>query len=386
MKQPTRYLRRMTVFAVIVVAMAIMLAEPLQAAFMANANLNGVILGTLLFGSIFIFRQVLSLKSEIDWVKHFQSGIPDATGDDGGSPNPQPKLLAPMAALLAERHLATKLSAMSLRSLLDSISARLDEGREISRYLIGLLVFLGLLGTFWGLLGTIGSISQTIESLSVTSADITTMFSDLKAGLNAPLSGMATAFSSSLFGLAGSVMLGFLDLQAGQAQNRFYNDLEEWLSSQTKLSSASSVEASGDAGQAPSAFVGALLEQTADSLDKLEKIMGKSEEGRKRTNETLLSLAEQQALLGDQLKASQDLMVRLAEGQGTMGNAMKEMANNQGGMDEQTKTHLRNMDVHLKQLLDQQADGNTALTEGLRAEIKLLARTLSNATTDKGDG
>lgn len=381
MQQPTRYLSRMTMFAVVVVFTAFMLIEPLQSAFYANASLNGVILATLLFGSFFIFRQVVSLKSEINWVEAYKNN----SLDDENTPKPQ--LLAPMAALLVERQSASKLSSQSLGSLLDSLASRLDEGREISRYLIGLLVFLGLLGTFWGLLGTIGSISQTIDSLSVGSADINTMFSDLKSGLNAPLSGMATAFSSSLFGLAGSVMLGFLDLQAGQAQNRFYNDLEEWLAGQTKLSSATAVEGGGDGSGGTSAYVGALLEQTADSLDKLERVISKSEDGRKKTNATLMSLAEQQALLGDQLKASQDLMVRLAEGQGSMGNAMKALAESaksaDGGMDEQTKSHLRNIDVHIKQLLDQQADASTALTDGLRAEIKLLARTLSSSMSNK---
>ncbi|MCK5042228.1 MAG: hypothetical protein KAR62_08030 [Sphingomonadales bacterium] len=382
MQQPTRYLSRMTMFAVIVVFIGFMLIEPLQSAFYANAGLNGVILATLLFGCFFIFRQVISLKSEINWVERYKNETLDE--DDA----PSPKLLAPMAALLVERQTSTKLSSHSMGSLLDSLSARLDEGREISRYLIGLLVFLGLLGTFWGLLGTIGSISTTIESLSVGSGDINTMFADLKSGLNAPLSGMATAFSSSLLGLAGSVMLGFLDLQAGQAQNRFYNDLEEWLSSQTKLSSAAAIEGAGDGGGSTSAYVGALLEQTADSLEKLERVISKSEDGRKKTNATLLSLAEQQALLGDQLKASQELMVRLAEGQGSMGNAMKALADSasksaSGGMDEQTKSHLRNIDVHIKQLLDQQAEGNAALTDGLRSEIKLLARTLSSAMTNQ---
>lgn len=384
MQQPTRYLSRMTMFAMVVVFIGFMLIEPLQSAFYANAALNGVILATLLFGCFFIFRQVISLKSEINWVEHYK----DNTLDDEGNEALSPQLLAPMAALLAERQSATKLSSQSLGSLLDSISARLDEGREISRYLIGLLVFLGLLGTFWGLLGTIGSISNTIDSLSVGSADINTMFSDLKSGLNAPLAGMATAFSSSLFGLAGSVMLGFLDLQAGQAQNRFYNDLEEWLSSQTKLSSAAAIEGGADSGNT-SAYVGALLAQTADSLEKLERVISKSEDGRKKTNATLMSLAEQQALLGDQLKASQELMVRLAEGQGSMGNAMKALAEStkasDGGMDAQTKSHLRNIDVHIKQLLDQQADANTTLTDGLRSEIKLLARTLSSAMTNQGD-
>jgi len=372
MNQPRRYLSRMSIFVVIVAVLGVFLAGPLKAAFMANAGLNGVILATFLFGIVFGFRQVLTLGTEIAWVQSMQNNS-DA--------DVEPRLLAPMKALLADRQSSQKLSAMSMRSLLDSIAARLDEGREISRYLIGLLIFLGLLGTFWGLLGTIASISGTINSLTVESTDLTLMFDSLKSGLNAPLSGMATAFSSSLFGLAGSVALGFLDLQAGQAQSRFYNDLEEWLSSFSKLSSASAMEGAGDGGGTP-AYIGALLEQTADSLDKLERVISKSEDGRKRTNETLSKLAEQQALLGDQLKASQDLMLKLAEGQGHMSNAMKSIAEgstSNAGMDDASRAHLRNMDVHIKQMVRENVEGREKMADDLRSEIKLLARTLSAA-------
>jgi hypothetical protein len=185
----------------------------------------------LIFGCLFILNQVLKLFKEVRWVNNFQNGDLNA---DIGSP---PILLAPMATMMLDHQHTISLSTTSMRSLLDSIASRLDEAREYSRYMIGLLIFLGLLGTFWGLLMTIDSISQTIGSLNLNGEQPSAMFEELKQGLEAPLSGMAIAFSSSLFGLSGSLILGFLDLIYNQAQNRFYNELEEWLSTVTEINS-----------------------------------------------------------------------------------------------------------------------------------------------------
>jgi hypothetical protein len=171
----------------------------------------------------------LRLFPEIRWVNTFRIAEPGIEVDR------PPVLLAPMATLLGDRIGRMAISTQTMRSILDSILMRLDEGRELSRYLVSLLVFLGLLGTFWGLLQTVTAVADTIRSLDVSSANTGVIFEDLKEGLTAPLGGMGTAFSSSLFGLAGSLVLGFLDLQAGQAQNMFYNDLEDWLSTVTDL-------------------------------------------------------------------------------------------------------------------------------------------------------
>ncbi len=203
------------------------------AAFATNPGLNGLILGVLLIGIMLVFTQVVRLFREVRWVNSFRAG----------SEVTEPVLLAPMKALLS-RSSAMALSTNSMRSILDSIATRLDESRDISRYLIGLLVFLGLLGTFWGLLATIGSIGDTIQSLDPGSGDANDVLNSLKSGLSAPLEGMGTAFSSSLFGLAGSLVLGFLDLQAGRAQTRFYTELENWLSTVTDLGSDFAVDPS----------------------------------------------------------------------------------------------------------------------------------------------
>lgn len=184
----------------------------------------------LAVGILINFRQVLVLNTEINWIRVFRSGQP------GISVTTEPRLLKPLAAHLGKRRRDRfSLSALALRTILDGIRERLDESREISRYLIGTLIFLGLLGTFWGLLGTIAAVGQVIDGLEVGSGDFAGVFAELKRGLQAPLGGMGTAFSSSLFGLGGSLVLGFLDLQAGHAQNRFFNGLEEWLSGVTQL-------------------------------------------------------------------------------------------------------------------------------------------------------
>ncbi|WP_420961318.1 MotA/TolQ/ExbB proton channel family protein [Brucella sp. IR073] len=219
----------MVIFLIIVAFLAAVLTRQIQTFFFTNPGLNGLILGVLLVGIILAFGQVVRLFPEIRWVNSFRGGF-----EERGSR--EPVLLAPMRALIGRRQ-SMALSTTSMRSILDSIATRLDESRDISRYLIGLLVFLGLLGTFWGLLETIGSISQTIQALDPKGGDASDMLDALKTGLQSPLRGMGTAFSSSLFGLSGSLILGFLDLQAGRAQNRFYTELENWLSSVTDLGS-----------------------------------------------------------------------------------------------------------------------------------------------------
>ncbi len=226
LSSPQVFLLSMLIFLAICGFIAAILYRQISSAFQANPGLNGLILGVLGVGVLLAFAQVVRLFREVRWVNHFRAGTQSR----------DPVLLAPMKALLG-RSSSMALSTMSMRSILDSIATRLDESRDISRYLIGLLVFLGLLGTFWGLLQTIGSIGDTIQSLDPGSGDAHEVLDALKMGLSSPLAGMGTAFSSSLFGLAGSLVLGFLDLQAGRAQNRFYTELENWLSTVTDLGS-----------------------------------------------------------------------------------------------------------------------------------------------------
>ncbi len=231
MGNPKSTLFWMLVYLLIVGAICTLLYQPLKSAFLANWVFNLLILGVLLVGVGITFRQVLVLGPELEWIKVFR------TGQTGLSVTREPRLLKPLAHNLSTHVKRDRfsLSALSLRTVLDGIRTRLDESREISRYMIGLLVFLGLLGTFWGLLGTIDAVGRVIGGLELGQRDFAAVFGDLKAGLQEPLKGMGTAFSSSLFGLGGSLVLGFLDIQAGHAQNRFYDGLEEWLSGLTHL-------------------------------------------------------------------------------------------------------------------------------------------------------
>ena len=219
----------MAVFVALVGLIAGILSKDLFSSFKTNPFLNGVIVAILLIGVFFMFAQVLRLYPEIRWINSYR------IADPGLAVASPPVLLAPMATLLRARTGSLALSTNAMRAIMDSIASRLDEARDTGRYLVGLLVFLGLLGTFWGLLGTIQSVGGAINALDTKAADSSIMFEELKNGLAGPLKGMGTAFSASLLGLAGSLILGFLDLQASQAHNRFYNDLEEWLSGITDL-------------------------------------------------------------------------------------------------------------------------------------------------------
>src|SRR5262245_17346298 len=226
---PGVYLWRMFVFLVLVGLVIALLHERLWQAVTHNPGLNLLILFVLVAGIFYAFSQVLRLYPEIRWVNAFR------IADPGLSISARPVLLAPMATMLRDRSGSLSLSATSMRSIMDSIASRLDEARDTGRYLVGLLVFLGLLGTFWGLLDTISTVGATISAIDMRASDSVTVFDELKRGLAAPLRGMGTAFASSLLGLGGSLVLGFLELQAGHAHGRFYNQLEEWLSGITHL-------------------------------------------------------------------------------------------------------------------------------------------------------
>jgi hypothetical protein len=263
---PQIFLWRMSLFLILAILLAIILdgqTRQLRTSFMANPGLNGLILGVLFIGIVYAFRQVLRLYPEIRWVNSFR------ISDPGLAVDTTPTLLAPMATMLRDRTGHLSLATGAMRSLLDSVASRLDEQRETTRYLVGLLVFLGLLGTFWGLLETVTSVGTTISALDTNGAEGAMLFDQLKEGLAAPLKGMGTAFSCSMFGLGGSLILGFLDLQAGHAQSRFYNELEDWLSGITELQSA---ESTAVTGTVPPQLRFALLDMQRSLSDLSEKI------------------------------------------------------------------------------------------------------------------
>jgi hypothetical protein len=264
--RPQIFLWRMSLFLILAMLLVIILdgqTGQLRASFMANPGLNALIIGVLLVGIVYAFRQVLRLYPEIAWVNNFRISDPGLTTE-----KTTPVLLAPMATMLRDRTGHLSLATGATRSLLDSVASRLEEQRETTRYLVGLLIFLGLLGTFWGLLETVSTVGTTIGALDTNAGDNVLLFDQLKEGLAGPLKGMGTAFSASMFGLSGSLILGFLDLQAGHAQGRFYNELEDWLSGITELQLA---EAPGAAGVAPQVRF-ALLDMQRSLSDLHDKV------------------------------------------------------------------------------------------------------------------
>jgi hypothetical protein len=299
---PRIFLVRMLVFLVACGLVAVVLYKQILLAFFANPGLNALIGVVLLIGILLSFRQVIRLYPEVSWVNNFR------IADPGLALDRHPTLLAPMAAILGgERTGRMTITQATMRHLLDSIATRLDEARDISRYMTGLLVFLGLLGTFWGLIETVGSVGKVIDGLKV-GGDAGALFDTLKEGLAAPLGGMGISFSSSLFGLAGSLILGFLDLQSSQAQNRFYTDLEDWL--------ATTVRHYGD-DSGPSGDLSA-------ALDKLRVAV--EEGGGSRTNTTAMSnLAEAIQGLVAHMRTEQQMIREWADGQGEQNREIKRL-------------------------------------------------------------
>jgi hypothetical protein len=378
MTRPTTYFIRMLIFLAAVGVVAIFLIPKLRVFFSSNPYLNAFIFLVLLLGILWNLRQVLRLEPEVSWVGQYQRNRQRISGIT------PPKLLAPMARMLASRAESgaradgrVTLSTQAMRSLLDGIGSRLDESRELSRYATALMIFLGLLGTFWGLLKTVSAVADVIHGMSVGGGDINAVFDQLKSGLAGPLAGMSTAFSSSMFGLAGALVLGFLDLQAGQAQNRFYNELEDWLASLTRLSSGV-LGGEGEGGNVP-LYVQALLEQTAENMESLQTVLSRGEEGRGQSTQTLAALADRLNTFTDTMRANQQLMLRIAETQAGLLPALQRLGEGRDhrASDEVAHAHLRNIEHGLQRLIAETEQGRLQSTAELRNELRVLTRTIA---------
>ncbi|WP_158802276.1 MULTISPECIES: flagellar motor protein MotA [unclassified Acidisoma] len=378
MTRPTTYFIRMLIFLGAVGVVAIFLIPKLRVFFSSNPYLNAFIFLVLLLGILWNLRQVLRLEPEVSWVGQYQRNRQRISGIT------PPKLLAPMARMLASRAESgtradgrVTLSTQAMRSLLDGIGSRLDESRELSRYATALMIFLGLLGTFWGLLKTVSAVADVIHGMSVGGGDINAVFDQLKSGLAGPLAGMSTAFSSSMFGLAGALVLGFLDLQAGQAQNRFYNELEDWLASLTRLSSGV-LGGEGEGGNVP-LYVQALLEQTAENMESLQAVLSRGEEGRGQSTQTLAALADRLNTFTDTMRANQQLMLRIAETQAGLLPALQRLGESRDhrASDEVAHAHLRNIEHGLQRLIAETEQGRLQSTAELRNELRVLTRTIA---------
>ena len=328
LEPPRVYLVHMVVFTMLVGILVLVILPGLSKAFMANPMLNGVIVATLLLGMFHSFRMVVRLFREVNWVNSFREG----DSDDSRPPG----LLAPMAFLLKNRQ-DMVLSPVAMRSVLDSLASRLDESRDLSRYLVGLLIFLGLLGTFWGLLETVQSIGGAIEGLDVSSTQSATLFDQLKRGLQAPLQGMGLSFSSSLLGLSGSLILGFLDLKAAQAQNRFYIDLEDWLSSITDVAAGSGSDATlqgAGAGSITPQLLRSEVQALQRAVEKLTYVIDNQKgapavaapaAGPRPDGDSIEQLADAVAGLVSQMREEQKIVRQWAQGQQTQQNEIQRL-------------------------------------------------------------
>lgn len=350
-----KYLTHMLVVVAILALGGFALFGQLEQAFLSNMYINGGILGVLLLGILLSFLQVLRLGQEWKWIeytrlklRHLGEGDDSAKAAPGAAFTGKPALLAPLANMLEERERISgdvRLSPASMKYLLDSVSLRLEENSDLLRYFVGLLVFIGLLGTFWGLMETLASIGQVIQTFSLDKNDIVQSIENIRAGLTAPIGGMSTAFSSSLFGLGGSLILGLLSLFCNQAQNRFHNELEEWFSSMTRLGSVTGT----DGGDHP-VYVQSLLEHTADTLDKLGWNMQQSSTQQKQTLERLDTLNTNLSRLSETSDQSQ-MIRQLLQAQ-----------------------HKLEMTLHK----DRQE-----MTENLREELRLLGRVFAGQSKPK---
>src|SRR3974390_3150709 len=306
LSSPHVFLFRMVVFIILGGLVAFLLNKQIRVAFMANPGLNALILGVLAIGIVLSFRQVLRLYPEISWVNNFR------LADPGLAVDRPPVLLAPMAAILGARMGRMAISAQMMRGILDSIATRLDEARDISRYMTGLLVFLGLLGTFWGLIETVSSVGGVIQGLKA-SGDAGSMFDSLREGLAAPLSGIGVSFSSSLFVLAGSLVLGFLDLQSSQAQNRFYTELEDWLSTTVY-----------DQAVEPAVATANVTGEVRSAIDRLREAMDQAGSGKAASN-AMVNLAEAIQGLVHHMRNEQQMIRDWVDGQAEQQREIKRL-------------------------------------------------------------
>lgn len=313
LSSPSVFLVRMLVFLVLCTLVGVVLYKQIIQAFFANPGLNALIGAVLFIGIVLAFRQVIRLYPEVSWVNNFR------IADPGLAPARHPKLLAPMAMILGgERTGRMSITQTTMRHLLDSIATRLDEARDISRYMTGLLVFLGLLGTFWGLIETVGSVGTVINGLKA-GGDAGALFDTLKEGLAAPLGGMGISFSSSLFGLAGSLILGFLDLQSSQAQNRFYTDLEDWLATTVREYGSGEVAAVASSGG------GVASGELQAAVERLRSVLEDGGSASRGTTAAMASLAEAIQALVSHMRTEQQMIREWADGQGEQNREIRRL-------------------------------------------------------------
>lgn len=405
--QPIRAITQMLLVCGLVAAGAWAIHGQIIDILRANTLLNGLIAFVFVFGVLTCFWQVWILAQSVYWIENFVRGTPGTENDV------PPRLLAPLAALLRSRRARMSISASSSRSIQDSVAQRIDEARDITRYLINLLVFLGLLGTFWGLATTVPAVVETIRNLAPQDGESgLEVFEKLMSGLEAQLGGMGTAFSSSLLGLAGSLVLGLLELFAGHGQNRFSRELEEWLSSITRIGIA------GDGDGADAAGFAEVIDHLAVQMEQLQQLLGQSEAARADTearmgalSDALLLLTEQvgkaqaeaqgqaeaqarttseaQAQALTQAEAQLQALTRIVEGQDRLALVLARGDSGEGGAqtDAESRMRLRSIDVQLLRILEEMSAGRQETLADLRTDIAALTaaiRQLGRSAAGRG--
>lgn len=380
--RPTRQATIMLVVLVLVAIGAVGAFPSMSQIFLVSPYLNGVIIGVFVIGVLACFWQIFSLLVAVRWIKGF---VLDRPGHEFVR---SPRILATLEALLRDSRARKSLTSTSSRSILDSVGTRLDELRDITRYIASLLIFLGLLGTFYGLATTVPAVVDTIRSLAPQEGQAASeVFKNLMSGLEDQLGGMGTAFASSLLGLAGSLVVGLLELFASHGQNRFYMELEEWLSSITTLSFVGDSEGA-NAGNDLTALYG-FMEQTAMQIETLKDVSLRGEETRQRTDASINQLSEaitQMASRGGASGAAMDEEVfeRIAASQAEMTLILRDREENAGLLDSEARSRLRNIDVQLLRVLEEMSAGRQESMTSLRGDLAQLAQSILALANARG--
>lgn len=374
--QPIRQIVTMLVVCVLVAGGAWLIHDTVIGIIATNPLLNGFISAVFLLGVVTCFWQVLILGQSVSWIERF------ARHDPGAAEASVPRLLAPLAQLLRSHGARSQISASSSRSILESVATRIDEARDITRYLTNLLIFLGLLGTFYGLATTVPAVVETIRSLAPKEGETgLEVFGKLMGGLESQLGGMGTAFSSSLLGLAGSLVVGLLELFAGHGQSRFYRELEEWLSSITRLGFAG---AEGESGEG--AAVSAVLDHLAGQVEVLQTLIAQSEQNRAATDQGLAQLTAALNKLAKMAVAEQGqhaTLTRIAEGQEALVAALTG-ENSKAQADAESRMRLRSIDVQLLRILEELAAGRQEAMADLRGDLAVLTNSVRQLSRGRG--
>lgn len=386
--QPTRQSLIMMILLVLVVIGGYFAYPSMAPIFVVSPYLNGVILTVFVVGVLACFWQVFTLISSVNWIKGFALDRP------GHEFVKSPRLLASLSALLSDSRARKSLTSTSSRSILDSVGTRLDELRDITRYIASLLIFLGLLGTFYGLATTVPAVVDTIRSLAPQEGQSATeVFAKLMNGLEDQLGGMGTAFASSLLGLAGSLVVGLLELFASHGQNRFYMEMEEWLSSITKIGLVSDGDGEGGGGSDTSALFG-FMEQTAQQIETLKDVALRGEESRQKTDTSLNKLSDAMSNMayslsnkpsGGGMNFDEDVFERIAQNQAEMTQILKGREEVAGLLDSEARSRLRNIDVQLLRILEEMSAGRQDSIAELRGDLATLSESIMTLANQRKD-